>query len=105
MIESAIRFMAGPRSLFGVGLVECCTKPLRQLYGIIVGPEVHEKQPWLLVQHVTVQCGGLNPIFSQRLDDGIYLFADQNEVSGDCSLAIAGWLKVQRGRESHRSRQ
>src|SRR5690349_1599589 len=86
MIGFFIRFMAHLCSLFGIGLVECCAKSFCQFDSVVIGPKVHEKQPWLFVEHVTVQSGDFYPAFPQRLDDRVDLFADQNEIASDRRL-------------------
>jgi hypothetical protein len=42
--------------------VESGADAFRQFDGIVVGPEVEEKQPRLLLKHVAVDCGHLDPI-------------------------------------------
>src|ERR1043166_8320181 len=39
------------------GLVDRRTQPLRQFDCVVVGPEVHEDEAWLLGQHVAVNGG------------------------------------------------
>jgi hypothetical protein len=38
-----------------IGFVERSAQSFGQLDGIIIGPEVHEEQPWVFVQHVAVK--------------------------------------------------
>src|SRR4051794_20803356 len=61
---------------------------------VVVGPEMHEDQPWLLVQHVAVDGRNLYPGRRKLLDDGVHLGADQHEVSGDRRLTAAGRLEA-----------
>src|SRR5262245_5959617 len=83
------------------GLVERRAQALRQLQGIIVGPEMAEEQTWLLVQHVAVQGGYLDPVTSQGLDDGVDLVGRQNEVAGDRRFTAARRLEADRFSDSH----
>ena len=46
-------------------LVESGTQTLGQFARLIIGPEVHEEQPRLFVQHVTVNGGHLDSVFMQ----------------------------------------
>src|SRR4029453_1722193 len=48
------------------GLVEGGAQALAGLPPIVIGPEVHEDQPRLLVEHVAVDRGHLDAVFPQR---------------------------------------
>src|SRR5215207_6273665 len=62
-----------------------------------------EEQAWLLVEHVAVQRGYLDPVASQRPDNGIDLVGRQNEVAGNRRLAAAGGLETDRLGDPHRA--
>src|SRR6478752_10513765 len=47
--------------------------PFRQLYPIIICPEVHEKEARLLVEHVAVDGRYLDPVFAQGPDQRVHL--------------------------------
>src|SRR3954466_5170329 len=68
--------------LLARGLVECGAQSPRKLQGVVIGPEMHEEQPRLLVQHMAVQRGHLDAIGSQRLDHGIHFVIGKNEIAG-----------------------
>src|SRR5262249_27115116 len=74
---------------------------LGELDGVVIGPEMHEEQPRLLIQHVAVQRRHLDAVRPQRLDYGIDLIAGENEVASDGGFAAAGRLEVDRDRNPH----
>src|SRR5215471_15907806 len=75
-------------------LVDCGAQSLGELYGVVIGPEVHEEQPRLLVEHVAVDRRHLDAIRAQRVDHWIDLVCGQHEVAGDGGLAAAGGLEA-----------
>jgi len=62
---------------------------------------VHEKKPWLLAKHVTVQGSYGDAVAQQGLDRGINFFADQNKIAGDGGFAVASGLEVDGGGDAH----
>src|SRR5262249_30069937 len=78
-------------------LTERRTQPARELERVIIGPEVHEEETRLLNEHVAMQGGDLDSVLPQRLDYGIDLDVEQNEVAGYGGLAAACRLKIDRG--------
>src|SRR5262249_46471066 len=80
-------------------LVEGGAQSLGKLHGVVIGPEVHEEQPRLLVEHVAMDRRHLDAIRPQRLDHRIHLVRRQHEVAGDSGLAAAGGLEVDGGGE------
>src|SRR6476619_1294046 len=91
-INSLIEFLI--LALCAGCLVECSAKPPGKFQRIVIGPEVKEVQPWLLVQHVAMDGGHLDATCPQCLDDGIYLITDKNKIAGNGSLAAAGRLEI-----------
>src|SRR5688572_21603915 len=69
-------------------------EPGRKFLRVIVGPEMHEEQARLVVEHVVVQRRHVDPVRVQRLDDWIDLVLGEYEVAGDRGLARAGGLEV-----------
>ncbi len=65
---------------------------MSQLHRVIIGPEMHEEQSRLLIQHVAVQSGHLDSVVSQCLQHRIDLLGQKHEVAGDGSPPVAGWL-------------
>ena len=62
-------------------IVEGGTQALGQFESIVVCPEMHEEQPRLLVEHVTVQRGHRNPVLPQRRDHLVDLAPHEHEVA------------------------
>src|SRR5262249_27714511 len=77
-------------------LVEGGAQSLGKLYGVVIGPEVHEEQPRLLVEHVAVDRRHLDAVRPQRLDHWVHLFCGQHEIASDGGLAAAGRLEADR---------
>src|SRR5262245_13987291 len=55
-----------------------------------------EEHSWLLIKHVTMDCGHLNAVCPKRPDQRIYFIAGDQKVSGDRGVAAAGRLEVDR---------
>ena len=51
-------------------LVERGAQPLGELDGVVIGPEMHEEQPRLLVQHVAVVGGYVDAVARNALITG-----------------------------------
>jgi hypothetical protein len=66
-----------------VDSLERRTKAIRELHGVIVGPEVNEKRARLFADHVIVDGGHLDPIVPQRRD---------KRIQGDVTLTRQGGL-------------
>src|SRR6266446_7003849 len=62
-----------------------------------------EEQPWLLVQHVAVDCRHVDAIRPQSRDHRVHFIARKHEIASNCSLAAAGRLEVDRRGYAHRS--
>src|SRR5215208_2823281 len=92
-----------PSALCARGLIKSCAQALSELERIVVRPEMHENQPGLLSQHVTVDCRHLDAVLSESLDNRIHFVSYQYEVTGNGGLAAAGRLEVNRRRYSHRA--
>src|SRR5207248_6377936 len=73
----------------------------RQLVHVVVGPEVHEEQPRLVIEHMVVNRGDLDAVVAQRLHYGVDFLRNQYEVARDCGLASPGGLKVDGVRRTH----
>ena len=78
---------------------------MRELDRVIVRPEVKEEKPRLFSQHMAVDGRHLDAVRTQRLDDGIYFVAGQDEVTGDRCLVATGWLEVDARGHPHRTRR
>src|SRR3954452_13075112 len=63
---------------------------------------MHEEEPRLLVQHVTMQGGHFDAVRPQRHDHRIDLVAGQHEVAGDGRLAVSGRLEIDGDCDAHR---
>src|SRR6185312_4715564 len=50
-------------ALLRVGFVKSCPQPFGKFNRIIIGPEMHEKQPWLFFEHVAVYSRYRDAIF------------------------------------------
>src|SRR5215208_5954982 len=74
------------------GLVERSTQASRELHGVVVRPEVHEEEPGLFSQHMTVQRGDLNAVLPQCTNDRIHLARTHDEVPGDRGSAATSGL-------------
>src|SRR4051794_8370779 len=77
-------------------LIESLTQTPRELAGVVIGPEVHEEQPRLIVEHVVVHGCHLDAVPAERLEHRVHLVGGQHEVARDRSLAAAGRLEVDR---------
>src|SRR5579859_404484 len=75
-----------------------------ELYRVIIGPKVHKEQPWLLGQHVTVECCHLDSIVREGLDDFVDLTAQEHKISRDGCFSSACGLKIDGGGHAHRGR-
>src|SRR5215216_3545852 len=82
-------------------LVERCAQSPRQLQRVVMRPEMHENQPRLFGQHVTVDRRDLDAMLTQCLDDRVHFLAGKDEITGNRRLAVAGWLEVDRRRHPH----
>ena len=66
---------------------------------------MHEEQPRLFGQHVTVDGSHFDAVRAQSFDNGIYFFSRENEVPRYCGLATARGLEVNCGRNPQRARR
>src|SRR5215510_2602454 len=66
----AVKSLGRRSALCARRLVERGAQPLGELHGVIIGPEVHEEQPRLLVEHVAVHRRHFDAVRAQRLDHG-----------------------------------
>jgi len=57
------------------GLIKGNLESLSELRSIVVGPEMHEQQSRLLVEHVAMNGGNLDPVRAQAADERIDLLA------------------------------
>src|SRR6266566_3546730 len=67
--------------------VEPAAEPARQLDRIRHGPEVHEEEPRLVVQHVVVQGRHLDPVSPERANHRVHLVGGKFIT---CATPIAG---------------
>jgi hypothetical protein len=71
---------------------------------VIICPEIHEEETWLIVQHVIVDGCHLDAACAQGAQHRIHLGGGENEIAGDRSLAVARGLEVDRFRRSRSDR-
>jgi len=74
-------------ALCDIDLCERGLQPLGKLLRIVIGPEVHEVEMRLVIEHVIVDCRNLDPVLPQRPQDRVHLLCDQHEIAGDRRLA------------------
>src|SRR5437762_13662739 len=67
------RFLA----FLGINLVESGAQTLRQLLRVVICPEMHEKEPRLLVEHMAMQCRHLDPVPKELLEHRIHFLCDK----------------------------
>jgi hypothetical protein len=67
--------------LLRVCFIKRSVKSLRQLDGVIVGPEVHEVEMWLIVEHVIVHGLDFNPVRPQSTDYWVDFVGEQDKIS------------------------
>src|SRR4051794_37135768 len=87
MIKVSLGVETESLALSACRLVDGGAQSLGKLQCIVVGPEMQEEQPRLLVQHVAVDRGHVDAVRPQGLNNGIDFVIGQNEVAGDGSLA------------------
>src|ERR1700736_1761142 len=87
-------------ALRACGLVESSAQPAGKLQRVVIGPEMHEEQPRLLVEHVAVERRHLDAVRAQGLNNGIHFLPGQHEIAGDRGLAGTGRLKAYGGRDA-----
>src|SRR5207245_116098 len=71
--------------------------------GVVVGPEVHEEQPRLLIQHVAMKSSYLDAVGTERLDDRVDLARHHHEIARYSGFAAARRLKTDSGCQTHRT--
>src|SRR5882672_2111244 len=92
----AVAYPPGCSVLRDGGLVERGPDAARQFQRVVVGPEMDEEHPRLLVEHVTMDRRHFDIGSAQDSDERIDLIAGNQKIAGDGSLAAAGRLKVDR---------
>src|SRR3954465_14722970 len=65
---------------------------------------MHEEQARLLIEHVAVNRGDLDPIVTQSANYPIHFVGPKYEVTGDRGFTPAGRLKIDPRGYSHRGR-
>src|SRR5713101_4068549 len=103
MIRFLSALKAGKLALRARCLVERCVQSLGKLQCIVVSPEMQEEQSRLLIQHVAVDRGHIDPVRPQRRYDRVYFVARKHEIAGNSGLATASRLEVDRRGYAHRS--
>src|SRR5262249_61061728 len=83
-------------------LVEGRAQSLGKLYGVVIGPKVHEEEPRLLVEHVTMDRRHLDTVRPQSVDDWVHFVSRQDEIAGNGGLAPTGRLEADRRGEPQR---
>ena len=85
------------------GLVERRAQALRELHRVVVGPEMHEEQARLLVQHVAVQGGDLDAVARSARMTGFTSSAVSTKSPVIAALPPpVGWKLMAVGRPSAR---
>ncbi len=87
-----------------VGLIEGSSQTMRKLDGILIRPKVDIEKVRRIIEHVTVQRGDFNALFTQRPKDQRDFFGNQGKVTRNGRIAILGWLKVNGSGNAHRWR-
>jgi hypothetical protein len=90
--------------LLRICFVKSGAKPLRQLHGIIVSPEMHEIEMGLVEKHVIVHRLELYAVRPQSANDRIHFGGQQDEIARDRSSTLTRGLKVDRGSCTHGGR-
>src|SRR5664279_4247137 len=81
-------------ALLDIDLVESGAQTLRHLLRVIIRPEMHEKEPRLLVEHVAMQCRHLDTMPKEFLEHRIHFLSGEHKIACDCNLPTAGRLEV-----------
>ena len=84
----------GSGQLLAIAVFSSAARMPGKLDGVVIGPEVNEDHPGLLVEHVAVNCCHLDPVLPQDADHRIDLISGHQEVACNRRLAAAGRLKV-----------
>jgi hypothetical protein len=95
---------ANTLSSCNIDLRQRCLQSFGELPGVVIGPEVHEVEVRLVVEHVVVDRRDFDPVLAQCLQHRVHLLGDQHEVAGDRRLAAARWLKIDCIGRAHRRR-
>src|SRR5215207_5446957 len=94
----------GSSSALGAGgLVKRRAQCAGELERVIMRPEMHKNQAWLLAQHMTVNRGHLDTVGAQHPEYLLHFLCRQHEVAGDGGVTTASRLEVDSGRDSHRT--
>src|SRR5258706_8500495 len=75
-------------------LVERGAQSLGKLQGIVIGPEMKEEQPRLLIQHVAMDRGHLDAVRPQSLDHRVHFVTRNHEIAGNSGLTATGRLEI-----------
>src|ERR1700730_4202349 len=70
-------------ALLDINLVESGAQTLRQLLRVIIRPEMHEKEPRLLVEHVAMQCSHLDTVPKKFLEHRVHFLCDKHEIASN----------------------
>ncbi len=87
-----------------VDLVERHAERLSQFQGIVISPEVHEKQVRLLSEHMAVERRHFDTVLTQSADHWIRFAGNQNKVAGNRRAFFAGGLEIDGIGDPHRRR-
>src|SRR5271166_3368709 len=68
-----VRANMTPLALGDVDLSERRFQAFGELLRVVIRPEMHEEQPRLVVEHVVVECGNLDPVLAQCLGYRVHL--------------------------------
>src|SRR5215471_3777433 len=81
-------------ALRDIDLCERRPQPFGKLARVVVGPEVHEIEMGLVIEHVVMDRRDLDPVVAQRFQYRIDFLRDQYEIAGDRCLATPGRLEI-----------
>src|SRR3954452_11538700 len=94
-----------PRSAFrDIDMVQRGFQPGCELLRIVMRPEMHEEEAWLLTDHVVVHGCNLYTVLAQCLHHRRDFLVGQNEIAGNRRFAAAERLKINGVRQTHARR-
>src|ERR1700716_375149 len=83
-----------PLAWLDCGFIERRTNAAREFLRIVIGPEMNEEHPGLLVEHMAVDCRHLDVAGAKRADQRSDLVTRHQEIACDRRFAISSGLKI-----------